>query len=249
MEVLPRHGHGPGEQVIDGRLIIESISGISARDVYTGRVLWKRDFEKLVEDSWLVYYDESYDEENPLDTKYNQVHLPGSNARGTNFIATKEYVYIIEGNVCHVVDIVTGEHVKTIDTGDDETMELGYIGVYEDLLILGNNFAEFAGMENDSIRIKNPKFTDYNLTASRELIVMNRFTGEKLWTVSANHGFIHNSVIAGDGMLFCLDKLPQYLETKLRRRGEAPPQGSRLLYIDIRTGKIKDEVTEDVFGT
>lgn len=249
MDVLPRHGHGPGEQVIDGRLIIESISGISARDVYTGRVLWKRDFEKLVEDSWLVYYDESYDEENPLDTKYNQVHLPGSNARGTNFIATKEYVYIIEGNVCHVVDIVTGEHVKTIDTGDDETMELGYIGVYEDLLILGNNFAEFTGMENDSIRIKNPKFTDYNLTASRELIVMNRFTGEKLWTVSANHGFIHNSVIAGDGMLFCLDKLPQYLETKLRRRGEAPPQGSRLLYIDIRTGKIKDEVTEDVFGT
>lgn len=249
LDVLPRHGHGPGEQVIDGRLIIESINGISARDVYTGRTLWKRNFEKLMDDSWMVYYDESYDEDMPLDVKTNQVHLPGSNARGTNFIATREYVYILEGDKCHLVDIKTGDLVKSFDTGDDDTRELGYIGVYEDLLIMGNNFTEFTGLENDSIRIKNPKFTDYNLTASRELIVMNRFTGEKLWSITSNHGFIHNSVVAGDGILFCLDKLPQYLETKLRRRGEAPPCGSRLLYIDIRTGRIINEVTEDVFGT
>ncbi|HUU99617.1 MAG TPA: PQQ-binding-like beta-propeller repeat protein, partial [Bacteroidales bacterium] len=226
LDVLPRHGHGPGEQVIDGRLIIEGIGSISARDVYTGRVIWKRDFEKLMDDSWLVYYDETYDEENPLDPKYNQVHLPGANARGTNFIATKEFVYLIEGNKCNLLDITTGEVVRTFSTGDDDTKELGYIGVYEDLLIMGNNFSEFPGMENDSIGIINPKFTDYDLTASRELIVMDRFTGKRLWSITANHGFIHNSVIAGDNILFCLDKLPQYLETKLKRRGEDLPEGS-----------------------
>jgi outer membrane protein assembly factor BamB len=249
LDVLPRHGHGPGEQVVDGRLIIQGINSLSARDVYTGRVLWKREFEKLMDDSWLVYYDESYDEENPLDPKYNQVHLPGSNARGTNFIATKEYVYLIEGNKCNLIDIQTGEIAKVFTTGDDSTKELGYIGVYDDLLILGNNFAEFSGIENDSIHIKNPKFTDYDLTASRELMVMDRFTGKKIWRMEANHGFIHNSVIAGDGILFCLDKLPQYLETKLRRRGETPPEGSRLLYLDARTGEIIHERTNDVFGT
>ena len=105
LDVLPRHGHGPGEQVIDGRLIIQGMNSISARDVYTGRVIWEKVFEKLKDDTWLVYYDESYDEENPLDTKTNQVHLPGANARGTNFIATKEYVYVIEGNKCHLMDI------------------------------------------------------------------------------------------------------------------------------------------------
>ena len=46
MDVLPRHGHGPGEQVIDGRLIIEGINSLTARDVYTGRVLWKRGIRK-----------------------------------------------------------------------------------------------------------------------------------------------------------------------------------------------------------
>ena len=247
LDVLPRHGHGPGEQVIDGRLIIQGIGGISARDVYTGRVLWRRSFSNLIDDAWLVYYDETYDEENPLDPKYNQEHLPGSNARGTNFIATKEYVYIIEGDKCHVLDIKTGETVDTFTTGDANTRELGYIGVYEDFLILGNNFSEFAGMESDSIALKNPRFTNYDLTASSELVVLDRFSGKRIWSIGANHGFIHNSVIAGDGILFCLDKLPQYLETKLKRRGEALPVGSRLLYLDIRTGKMIHEETRDIF--
>ena len=249
LDVLPRHGHGPGEQVIDGHLIIEGINSISARDVYTGRVLWKREFPELMDDSWLVYYDETYDGESPLDTKYNQVHLPGSNARGTNFIATKEYVYLIEEDKCHLIDINTGALVKTITTGDNRTQELGYIGVYEDLLILGSNFAEYPGLESDSLAIKDPKFTNFGLSASSELMVLNRFTGQKLWSIPANFGFIHNSVIAGDGILFCLDKLPQYLETKLKRRGETPPEGSRMLYLDIRTGRKIHEETADIFGT
>jgi hypothetical protein len=197
----------------------------------------------------MVYYDETYDEENPLDPKYNQVHLPGSNARGTNFIATKEYVYLLEDDHCSLLDIKTGETAGTIDPDSRSTEKLGYIGVYENLLILGNSFADFGGMENDSIRKKNPKYTDYNLTASRELIVLDRFSGKRIWSVRARHGFIHNSVIAGDGRIFCLDKLPQYLETKLKRRGEAQPEGSRLLCLDAATGNVVREETRDIFGT
>lgn len=249
MDVLPRHGHGPGEQVIDGKLIIEGINSISARDVYTGRVLWKREFPRLFDDSWLVYFDETYDEENPLDPKYNQVHLPGSNARGTNFIATKEFVYLIEGNKCNLIDINSGEPVKTFTTGDENTQELGYIGIYEDLLILGNDFTDYPVNEADSVFITNPRFTRFNLSASKELVVLDRFSGKRLWSIKSNHGFIHNSVIAGDGILFCLDKLPQYLETKMKRRGDKPPSGSRLLYIDIRNGSIINQDTADIFGT
>jgi len=249
MDVLPRHGHGPSEQVIDGRLIIQGISSISARDVYTGRLIWKREFENLKEDTWMVYYDETYDEENPLDPKYNQVHLPGANARGTNFIATKEYVYAIEGTNCHLIDINTGELVKTISTGDKSTQELGYIGVYKDYLILGNNFTDYPDIVVDSTEREDPKFNDFDRTASMELIIMDRFSGKKLWSIKANHGFLHNSVIAGDGILFCLDKLPQNLETKLKRRGESQPAGSRLLYLDIETGKKLYEEKENIFGT
>jgi outer membrane protein assembly factor BamB len=249
LDVLPRHGHGPGEQVIDGRLIIQGINSISARDVYTGRELWKRNSEKLMDDTWLVYFDESYDEENPLDPKYNQEHMSGANSRGTNFIATKEYVYLIEGDKCILLDIKTGAVVKEFTTGSSDTRELAYIGVYEDLLILGSNFTDYPGIEGDTIIADDPRFTDYNRTASSELFVLNRFTGEKLWNQKSVHGFIHNAIIAGDDILFCLDKLPQYLETKLRRRGELPPGDARLLYIDIRTGKINHEEKANIFGT
>src|SRR5205807_3870975 len=39
--ILPRHGHGPQPQVIDGRLIIEGVNMLRAIDIYTGRLLWE----------------------------------------------------------------------------------------------------------------------------------------------------------------------------------------------------------------
>ena len=249
LDVLPRHGHGPSEQVIDGRLIIQGINSISARDVYTGRTIWKKEFEHLDEDTWMVYYDETYDEDSPLDTKYNQVHLPGANARGTNFIATREYVYAIEGSNCHLLDIKTGELVKSISTGDPNTQKLGYIGVYDNLLILGNNFSQYPKIPNEEGVQPREKFENFDLTASKELMILDRFSGKKLWSIPANLGFLHNAVIAGDGILYCLDKLPQHLETKLKRRGQPQPSGSRLLYLDIKTGDILSEDTTDIFGS
>jgi outer membrane protein assembly factor BamB len=250
LDILPRHGHGPSEQVIDGRLIIQGINSISARDVYTGSLLWKREFENLKDDNRMVFYDETYDEESPLDTKYNQVHLPGVNARGTNFIVTKEYVYVIEGNKCRLINIESGDLVKTFETGDRSTEKLGYIGVYRNYLILGNNFSEYPEIENPDSTIKeDEKFGNYDITASKELFILDRFNGKKLWSITANHGFIHNAVIVGDDILFCLDKLPQNLETRLRRRGEPPPPGSRLLYLDMKTGKKIYEETKNIFGT
>ena len=80
LDVLPRHGHGPPEQVIGGRLFIEGMNSLNCRDVYTGRVLWKRDFPDLR--TFDIYYDATY-KDTPLDTAYNQVHIPGANGRGT----------------------------------------------------------------------------------------------------------------------------------------------------------------------
>ena len=249
LDVLPRHGHGPSEQVIDGRLIIQGINSISARDVYTGRLLWKHDFESLKDDNWLVYFDETYDENSPLNTKYNQVHLPGANARGTNFIVTKEYVYVIEGSKCRLLNIESGKLAKTFETGEDSTRKLGYIGVYKNYLILGNNFSEYSRKQIPDTTKEDPKSGNFDVTASKELFILDRFNGKGLRKLTANHGFIHNSVIVGDDILFCLDKLPQNYETKLRRRGIAPPAGSRLLFVDINSGKKIHEETKNIFGS
>ena len=78
---------------------------MSARDVYTGRVIWKRMLHDL--GTYNVYYDETY-KETPTDTRYNQVHIPGANIRGTNFVATLDSLYVIQGNETHVLDTATG---------------------------------------------------------------------------------------------------------------------------------------------
>ena len=72
------------------------MDSLSARDVYTGRVLWKRELPHL--DNYGVYYDDTY-KDTPLDTAYNQIHIPGANARGTNYVVTEDKVYIVQGSL------------------------------------------------------------------------------------------------------------------------------------------------------
>ena len=121
-DVLPRHGHGPPEQVVAGRLYIQGMNSISCRDVYTGRILWKREFEDL--GTYDVYYDETY-ADTPLNPAYNQVHIPGANGRGTNYVATKEGLYLVIGSTCHVLSPETGHTLREIKlpeklVGEDE---------------------------------------------------------------------------------------------------------------------------------
>jgi len=143
-DVLPRHGHGPSQQVLGGRLFIEGLNSLSARDVYTGRVLWKRQFEDL--GNFNVYYDASY-ADTPLSTAYNQVHIPGASQRGTNFVATHEGVYLVEGSRCLLLDAATGETLETFDmpakARQTDPPQWGFLGVYQDVLLGGAGFGDF----------------------------------------------------------------------------------------------------------
>lgn len=257
MDVLPRHGHGPPEQVVGGRLFIQGMDLLSARDVYTGRILWKRKFENL--GTFDVYFDDTY-ENTPLNPKYNQVHIPGANARGTNYVVTEDRVYIVEGNVCHALDPATGKTLTEIQLPADangDTPDWGYIGVYEDVLIGGVGFAKyrdrhglkFPGDEGLSKNRTGFGSKSLDRAASVGLVGFDRRSGKQLWRVEANHSFWHNGIVAGGGKIFCLDKNPQQVEDAMRRRGKANPSTYRILTMDAATGKILWEITENIFGT
>ncbi len=247
LDVLPRHAHGPPEQVAGGRLFIEGIDCMSARDVYTGRVLWKTRIEGL--DNFNVYYDETY-KDAPTSTEYNQIHIPGANVRGANFVATTDRLYIAAGPVCRVLDTTTGEVTGTIGLPEGSG-GWGYIGVCGDYLIAGGGLVDFSsrmpgGSEKPSERDK--PFLDFNRSASSSLTVMNRHTGRPLWTREARYGFIHNSIVVHDGRLYCLDKLPPYIEGLIARRGGRPVEGSGMLCLDLTSGNMIWNKQEGVFG-
>ena len=247
-DVLPRHGHGPPEQVIGGRMFIEGINCLSARDVYTGRVLWIRRFDDL--GTFGIYYNETY-ADTPLDPAYNQKHIPGANGRGSNYVATEDAVYVAIGDSCHILDTKTGKTRKVItltkDPAQSEAPKWAFIGIYEDILIGGKGFANFSQKFAQAGKTVEPSIEDYS--ASDGLVGFDRYTGEELWTLPASHSFLHNGIVAGDGRIHCLDKLPKSAEDKLKRRGGDIPRDYRIVTIDSRTGKKLWEHKNNILGT
>ncbi|MBT4484574.1 MAG: PQQ-binding-like beta-propeller repeat protein, partial [Candidatus Latescibacteria bacterium] len=126
--------------------------------------------------------------------------------------------------------------------------EWAYIGVYEDKLIGGYGFVHFS----DLLQRKKAEYSqneDFDKSASKGLVVMDRFTGDVLWKIDARLGFLHNGIAAANNILYCLDKLPPHIEDQLARRGKEPPNTYRLLALDVQTGKPVWEKNNDVFGS
>ena len=203
-------------------MFIEGIDCLSARDVYTGRVLWIRRFDDL--GTFGIYYNETY-KDTPLDPAYNQKHIPGANGRGSNYVATEDAVYVVIEDSCHILDSQTGDTKKIIRLSKDPTQSAppkwGFIGIYEDVLIGGNGFANFSQKYAPTGKLVEPSIEDYS--ASDGLVGFDRHTGGRLWSIPANHSFLHNGIVAGDGRIHCLDKLPKSAEDKIKRRGSDIP--------------------------
>lgn len=242
-DILPRHGHGPPEQVVGGRTFLEGMNSLSARDVYTGEVLWKREFDDL--GTFGIYYNTTY-ADTPLSTKYNQRHIPGAGARGTNYIATDDKVYLAIGSECHVLNSADGRTQQVIKLPNPDNA-WAFIAVYDEILLAGNGFAHYGKRVDEKPGKDGPSATD--LSASQGLIAYDRNSGEKIWQVDAINSFLHNGIVAGKNRIYCIDKLPASAEKKLSRRGLVDPKTYRILCIDALTGKEIWSTNQNIFGS
>jgi len=230
-DILPRHGHGPQPQVVDGRLIIEGVDVIQAVDIYTGTRFWRRELKGVGE-----YY-------NFLG------HQPGANATGANFISTADGVYVVHEGKCLLLDLDSGETVRTFELptlGDGEQpADWGYINVVDDFLVAGAD-PLLVYTEDDGTPKKG---RNENLSASKYLLVISRHSGEVLWQAKAVNYFRHNAICAGGGRLYAVDLLSEGELARLKRRGEEPTTKSRLVVFDLPSGEELWSTEDGVFGT
>ena len=234
--VLPRHGHGPQPQVIDGRLIIEGVDRMRAIDIYTGRLLWETNLPGVG-----AFYD-------------NTAHQPGANSAGTNFISTADAIYVAYRNGCVRLDPATGRRLgefKLPEAGEKKASQRwGYINVIGDLLIGGADPLFDPKLEPKKGAKLTIKFAQNdNLSASKYLVVMDRHTGKVLWTATARYAFRHNGVCAGGGRLYAIDRLSGAQIAKLTKDDELPDVHPRILAFDLKTGAQIWQTEDDVFGT
>lgn len=248
-DVLPRHSHGPPEQVVAGRLFIEGIDSISARDVYTGRTLWKTELKNA--NTFGIYFDKSYNS-NYRDLSYNQGHIPGASSRGVNFIAAEDKIYIIDGAKCLVLDAATGRELNSFSLPDHDgksPVSWAYIGVYDDYLLGGADFVGYMDLFAGNNKKLDGSAKYFDKYASKRLVVMNRHTGKVLWSVDARIGFIHNGIAVGGGRIFCLDGLPPYIRKEMTKRKIEIESSDSLLAFDVRDGTEVWDKGEGVFGS
>ncbi|MEK6259191.1 MAG: PQQ-binding-like beta-propeller repeat protein [Planctomycetota bacterium] len=266
--ILPRHGHGPQPQVVDGRLFIEGVDLLRAMDIYTGRVLWESPLPGIG-----ALYD-------------NTAHQPGANASGTNYIATPEGIYVAYRNACLKLDPTSGKKVAEFalpgSVGSKAAPLWGYLNVFEDYLVGGADPVFDPSLVKNSSKSKTPAVSDDdddkkvvaakaaadsavadakavaekalkidndNYSSSSRLVVMERESGQVLWTATARSGFRHNAICLGGGRMYCIDRLSGAQLSRLKRRGEDPPHPPRLVVFDLKTGRELWSTEQDVFGT
>ena len=228
--VLPRHGHGPQPQVIDGRLVIEGTDMIRATDIYTGRLLWQREFPDIG-----FFFN-------------NLGHQPGANGSGTNFISTTDGVYVVYQGACQLLDLDTGATQREFRLPPDTSgkpASWSYINVVDDYLVAGSNpLISETDDEGKPAVGKND-----NLSGSKRLFVLDRASGQVIWRADAVNYFRHNAICAGGGRLFAVDLLSDAERERLKRRGETPDTVSQLFAFDLATGQTVWTTQDAVFGT
>ncbi len=250
--VLPRHGHGPSPQVVGGRLFIEGRNMLRAVDVYTGRLLWERDFPDLGR-----YYD------------YTS-HEPGANEIGSNYVSVSDAVYVVYGDTIHVLDPATGLTTRELTMPGEDKPRWGAIMVQGDALLATASPLKIplqqeneqkappdkkpliAGKNFKATRLKNiagvTMHADY-ASASKLLVAMDRHSGKVLWTRQARNSFRHNAVVLGEGKVFCIDGLSEAKLAYLKRRGFTSENTRTLYALDAGTGDVLWKANDGVFGT
>ena len=119
-KILPRHGHGPTPHVVAGRVFIEGQHLLRSVDVYTGRLLWERDFPELGH-----YY-------------RHTGHHPGANEIGSNYVSARDAIYVAYQDAIHKLDPASGRttaQFRRSPQSGDTSPAWGYLATWEDLLV------------------------------------------------------------------------------------------------------------------
>ena len=263
--VLPRHGHGPSPQVAEGRLFIEGADMIRGIDIYTGALLWQRSLPGLGQ-----FYNNTNHQPGAGEIGSNYVSLADS-----VYVVYGEKILRLDAATGTTIKEFT---LPADANGKAPTW--GYVGAWENLLIATstpvkpepeprNDVQAARGVtgrrkkpvkpepEPRPVKPEPEPRNDVDLftptaysSASKQLVVMNRESGEVIWTRDAKYNFRHNNIAVAAGMVFCIDGLSQAKQDALQRRGlTAESFKPRLMALDTRSGKEIWSTGEDVFGT
>lgn len=240
--VLPRHAVGPRPQVAGGRLVILGVECISARDIYTGRELWVREFAGIGH----PFTDLELEYRWSRGSGVYMTNIPGASYIGSPYVTLPDSIYMRHRGRILRLDPATGETLAEFavypEGTDIASNDWGPVSVYKNLLIATAEPHIF-----DDTKLG--WMESWNATSSNKVLVMDRITGQILWSRTADLGFRHNAIVAGSGRITVIDGLSDEALKFVDRANVAPEQKSRVIAMDAEDGEVLWEVSSNVFGT
>ena len=240
--LLPRHGNGPIPQVVGGRLVVLGVETLSARDVYTGRELWVKELPGIGHPFTDLEFEARW--RMGAYVHMSQATGIGANYIGSPYVSLADGIYVRHQQRILRLDPNTGQtHSQFALPVEPQARALddwGHLSVWGDRLITTVQPQIF---DDQPLGRQN-----WNALSSSRLVVLDRHSGQVLWTRQAELGFRHNAIVAGNGTVFVIDGLTPEALKRMARRGENA-EGASVLALDANTGQPRWTVTEDVFGT
>ena len=203
-DIVSRHYRTPAPLATGGRMFVAGIDYLHAVDAYNGRILWERNLPGV--GRWPAAY------------------------RGGSMAADEDAVYVPREKACLRLDPQTGQTCFTYKPpaadgddgvgGDEES-------IWEYLAVTDHAVVGTLGQPN--IR---RSWWSMAHPANRLLFVLDKATGETLWTYEAESAVDSNAIAIDDGRLFLIDGLaPADVFPRAIRRGAKPaPKRSKPLF-------------------
>ena len=237
-EMPSRHGRGPAPLFSNGRLIVEGMHNLRAVNAYNGRTLWEYPLPDVL-------------------TAYNQDHLVGAAATGSNFCVAGESVYVGYGDQCLRIDIADGKKISSFRIPSAPESKLGgtwgYIACVDGILY---------GSIADVRHIVQKAYLDSDMSAlyseSIYFFAMDAETGEVLWDYTPEHSIRNNTIAIGSGKVYLIDRpkaeVDRVTYARQSRRGGSAKRGpdhepGTLLALDAKTGSLQWKTGNDIYGT
>ncbi|MFC1634230.1 PQQ-binding-like beta-propeller repeat protein [Planctomycetota bacterium] len=250
--VMPnRHNRGPAPLVDNGQMFTEGLNTLRATNIYNGRTLWEYPLEGIL----LPYH--------------RGESSVGVAWTGGNFCIGDNHVYIHTRDKCLCLDTATGRKVAELQPPllpDGKPGKWGYIAYKEGTL--------FGTIVEERYLIKGwaSKWdTSQQFTESVLFFAMDARTGTLMWTFEPEYSIRHNAIAIGRECVYIIDRPHATTdesfdlaggrseakrraaanghseEEELQRLREHPT--GRLLALDLKTGTILWNISDDIFGT
>ena len=217
--MLDRHHRTIAPLSKDGRLFIPGNDRVTAADAYNGTVLWSAEIPNSRRIG--VFRDCSY------------------------MVAGDGTLYVATDDTCCVLDAETGKRLTTIPlpkSEDGPPRHWGYLANVDDLLIGTAVNPKASRRDHNRKAISDTYYDSRPLVCSDSVFVLDRKTGEPIWSYPAETGLIINPTITvGGGLIFFVESANN--KTLKSPNGRAQPsdllaRGSYLVALDMRSGSI-----------